>query len=262
MALVLITGYLFAHFGKDRGYYFTPDEVAAARLVYENAPPGSLLIEGNRNYPGLFVNYDRFTYVPIDREPAGDGDRDDRRPGGAHRRVAQRPRLLGRLRDLYPVDEGGDAGARASSIPTCWTGSRRRCWRHRSSPCSTTRPTPRSSVLVKPERAPTQRRARNETADRRWGGAVGHGLVRAGADRSGGSGGGPRSTGSAAHRRGVGVLSGRTGSGPRRPVADGGHHRAGRGRHLDQRHRGGAGGPCHGRGPLVAPQGGLGLWPG
>ncbi len=69
-ALVLVTGFLFAHFGKDRGYYFTRDEVAAARLVYENAPPGSLLIEGNRNYPGLFVNYDRFTYVPIDREPA------------------------------------------------------------------------------------------------------------------------------------------------------------------------------------------------
>lgn len=69
LALALTAGFLFAHFGKDRGYYFSPDEVAAARVVYENAPPGALLVEGNRNYPGQFLNYERFTYVPIDREP-------------------------------------------------------------------------------------------------------------------------------------------------------------------------------------------------
>ena len=33
--------------------------------------PDSLLVEGSRNYPTQFKNYERFTYVPIDREPEG-----------------------------------------------------------------------------------------------------------------------------------------------------------------------------------------------
>ena len=37
----------------------------------DNARPGSLLVEGSRNYPTQFKNYEKFTYVPIDREPEG-----------------------------------------------------------------------------------------------------------------------------------------------------------------------------------------------
>jgi hypothetical protein len=44
--------------------------VRAAEFVYESAPPGSLLVEGSRNYPSRFVNYERFTYVSIADEPA------------------------------------------------------------------------------------------------------------------------------------------------------------------------------------------------
>jgi hypothetical protein len=66
---MLLLGFGFAHYGKDRQYHFTKNEVDAARYLYNTAPPGSLLIEGSRNYPTQFRNYEFFTYVPIDREP-------------------------------------------------------------------------------------------------------------------------------------------------------------------------------------------------
>ena len=69
-ATVLLAAFLFPYYGNERQFYFTPDEVAAATWVYTRAPPGSLLVEGTRNYPGQFRNYERFTYVPIAREPA------------------------------------------------------------------------------------------------------------------------------------------------------------------------------------------------
>ena len=37
--------------------------------VNTHARPGSLLVEGSRNYPAQFRNYERFTYVSIDWEP-------------------------------------------------------------------------------------------------------------------------------------------------------------------------------------------------
>jgi hypothetical protein len=66
---VLLTGLLFAHFGKDRHYHFTQNEVDAAQYVYNVAQPDTLLIEGSRNYPSQFHNYEYFTYVPIAFEP-------------------------------------------------------------------------------------------------------------------------------------------------------------------------------------------------
>ena len=69
LSVVLFTGFLFAYYGKDRHYYFTPQEVEATRYLYSTAPPNSLLIEGTRNYPAQFLNYENFTYVPIEREP-------------------------------------------------------------------------------------------------------------------------------------------------------------------------------------------------
>ena len=68
----LMVGSGFAQFGNDRQYHFSPEEVAAAQFVYDNAPPDSLLIEGSRNYPSQFRNYERFTYVPINREDPED----------------------------------------------------------------------------------------------------------------------------------------------------------------------------------------------
>jgi hypothetical protein len=69
LSSTLLTGLLFAHFGKDRHYHFTRNEVDASKYLYNSAGPHSLLIEGSRNYPSQFKNYEYFTYVPIDREP-------------------------------------------------------------------------------------------------------------------------------------------------------------------------------------------------
>lgn len=69
VAFVLLAGFMVAHYGNDRRYTFSDDEVAAAEYLYSTAPAGALVIEGSRNYPSLWINHEQFTYVPIDREP-------------------------------------------------------------------------------------------------------------------------------------------------------------------------------------------------
>jgi hypothetical protein len=66
----MLGAFLFAHYGKDHQYAFTPQEVAASRFVYDHAPPGTLLVEGTPNYPAQFRHYEYFKHVPISREPA------------------------------------------------------------------------------------------------------------------------------------------------------------------------------------------------
>ena len=62
-------GFLLGYYGKEQQNYFSSEEVAVSRWLYTNAKPGSLLVEGSPNYPTRFVDYEKFTYVPIDREP-------------------------------------------------------------------------------------------------------------------------------------------------------------------------------------------------
>ena len=69
MSIVLLAGLLLSYYGKERQYHFTAQEVQAARIIYQNAPANTLLIEGSRNYPSQFLNYENFIYVPLDREP-------------------------------------------------------------------------------------------------------------------------------------------------------------------------------------------------
>jgi hypothetical protein len=71
LTAVLLPGFMLSYYGKERQNFFTSAEVAAVTWVQEHARPGSLLVEGSRNYPTQFENYERFTYVPIDREPEG-----------------------------------------------------------------------------------------------------------------------------------------------------------------------------------------------
>lgn len=74
--VALITpGFLLGYYGKEQQNYFTPTEVEASHWVYTHSQPESLLVEGSTNYPGRFVDYDKFTYVPLDREPE-DGSSD------------------------------------------------------------------------------------------------------------------------------------------------------------------------------------------
>ena len=69
LTAALLPGFLVGYYGKEQQNYFTAAEVEAAAWVDDHARPGSLLVEGSRNYPTQFRNYERFVYVPIDREP-------------------------------------------------------------------------------------------------------------------------------------------------------------------------------------------------
>lgn len=64
----LMVGFLISNNGKDVQYRFRPTEVEAAAWLYNQAPKGTLLIEGARNYPSQFANYENFTYVPLASE--------------------------------------------------------------------------------------------------------------------------------------------------------------------------------------------------
>lgn len=69
LTAVLLPGFLLGYYGKEHQNYFTPAELQAVSWVDEQARPGSLLVEGSRNYPAQLRNYERFTYVAIDDEP-------------------------------------------------------------------------------------------------------------------------------------------------------------------------------------------------
>ncbi len=75
VALVLMTGFIFAYFGKEDQNTFSLDEVRAAELVYVGAADGALLVEGSANYPSKFVFYERFHYASIAREPEASQNR-------------------------------------------------------------------------------------------------------------------------------------------------------------------------------------------
>jgi hypothetical protein len=69
VSAVLLGGFVFAYYGKEKWSYFTPGEVRAADLVYSTAPAGSLLVDGTLSYPVQFENAERFTYVTLVSEP-------------------------------------------------------------------------------------------------------------------------------------------------------------------------------------------------
>jgi hypothetical protein len=69
MSALILVGFLFAYYGKESWSYFPRGEIRAAEMVYDNAPPNTLLVEGNRDYPNQFHNAERFTYVSLASEP-------------------------------------------------------------------------------------------------------------------------------------------------------------------------------------------------
>jgi hypothetical protein len=46
--------------------YFNPSEVAASEWLYSTAPPGSLLLAADNNYPWAFVHYNEYSYEFMD----------------------------------------------------------------------------------------------------------------------------------------------------------------------------------------------------
>ncbi len=69
LSCVILVGFLFAYYGKEKQYYISPQEVAATQYLFNTAPPGSLIISGTSDYPSLIKNYEYYTYVNISQEP-------------------------------------------------------------------------------------------------------------------------------------------------------------------------------------------------
>ncbi len=69
LSSALLSGFFFGYFGKELQYRFSENEVEAVQYLYSIAPEGSMFIEGSRNYPGFFKNYELYTYVSIATEP-------------------------------------------------------------------------------------------------------------------------------------------------------------------------------------------------
>lgn len=72
---LLLTAFLFAYYGKDRMYHFTPDEVGASGLVYDTAPAGSRLVAITSNLPWALHSYEKFTYLWLGLEPSPSRER-------------------------------------------------------------------------------------------------------------------------------------------------------------------------------------------
>jgi hypothetical protein len=64
--LGLTAGYSLGNFGEESINYFTPQEVAASKWVYQTAPKGAMLLGPNSNFPWAFVHYDWYTYTFLD----------------------------------------------------------------------------------------------------------------------------------------------------------------------------------------------------
>jgi hypothetical protein len=69
LSLILLLGFVFSYYGNEQFNYFTPEEFIAAEYLFEEAPEGSLIVQGSRSYPGLTRNHELFSYVLIDHEP-------------------------------------------------------------------------------------------------------------------------------------------------------------------------------------------------
>lgn len=62
VSMPLIASMLFAHYGGERQYHFTHQEVAGSKWLYANAPSGSLLIGVTSNLPWGFEHYEDYRY--------------------------------------------------------------------------------------------------------------------------------------------------------------------------------------------------------
>ena len=89
---ILMTGLVFAYYGKELMFYFNKDEVAGAEYVTEDLPQGALIVDGTNTWPRQYKNYELYDYFTI-----SDQDRDDRKEiladpvGAAYRGHAQAP---------------------------------------------------------------------------------------------------------------------------------------------------------------------------
>jgi hypothetical protein len=61
-ALLLLTSFFITRYGNERMDVFTPAEVEATNYLYEEAPPGSLLLAGTTKTPWKHRDYEQYTH--------------------------------------------------------------------------------------------------------------------------------------------------------------------------------------------------------
>jgi hypothetical protein len=62
VSMSLLIAMLFAYYGKERFFHFTPQEVRGSQWLYDNAPAGSLIIGVTSNLPWAIKNYEQYQY--------------------------------------------------------------------------------------------------------------------------------------------------------------------------------------------------------
>ncbi len=69
LSVALMVGFSLAYYGKERMNYFTPEEIASTRWLYDHAPYASLIVSPTPDYPWAFAHYERYDYGFLDALP-------------------------------------------------------------------------------------------------------------------------------------------------------------------------------------------------
>ncbi|MGC0423035.1 glycosyltransferase family 2 protein [Embleya sp. AB8] len=56
---LLLTGFVFGYYGKERQNHFTDGEIAARRWLASVSAPGDLIVAATNNFPGAYADYER-----------------------------------------------------------------------------------------------------------------------------------------------------------------------------------------------------------
>lgn len=81
LSVAMLTGTLFAYYGKEEWTHFTTGEVRASEAVFDDAPAGSLVIEGTDNYPARFDRMNELVFLNLAGEPRASRDQVSADPG-------------------------------------------------------------------------------------------------------------------------------------------------------------------------------------
>lgn len=76
MVLLLLSSFFFTRYGNERMDVFTPAEVQATTFLYDNAPPGSLLLAGTPKTPWKHRNYEQYKHRALSADVEWDWDAD------------------------------------------------------------------------------------------------------------------------------------------------------------------------------------------
>ena len=74
--LLLLSSFFITRYGNERMDAFTPAEVEATAYLYQEAPPGSLLLAGTAKTPWKYRDYERYTHQTLADQIAWDWNAD------------------------------------------------------------------------------------------------------------------------------------------------------------------------------------------